>query len=321
MTMHTAAGRPIVIVGVSRRSGTNFLASVLLCHRDCAAPSPPVAEDHLLRDAPLLERYARRTAHHWSRRWGDREEAQAALERSLGAGLLSFLTSRTDGVRAVTRTPHADNLHLAPKLFAGADLVLLVRDGRSVAASLMHAWRWSPDQAIKEWRKGARAILDFTQPGAGGDEHRFLIVRYEELVGAFDATVDSLLAFTELDPARFDHDKASDLPILGSSYIRDEYGRLTWQPVSRTAEFDPSARYATWSAAAHERFNWLAGDEQRALGYPLYTVGGSRLATAARNVVRDVAAPIRDRPVIAARQTVNRLRDRRADHRRRQQRT
>ena len=34
----STTGRPIVIVGVSRRSGTNFVASVLLCHRDLPRP-------------------------------------------------------------------------------------------------------------------------------------------------------------------------------------------------------------------------------------------------------------------------------------------
>jgi hypothetical protein len=306
--------RPIVIIGVSRRSGTNFLASVLLCHCDCAAPAPPVVEDHLLRDAPLLERYAQRTARHWPRRWGDREEARSALIRSLGAGLGSFLRSRTDGVRVVTRTPHTDNLHLAPQLFADADLVLLVRDGRSVAASLVHGWRRSHDDAIKEWRKGARDIIQFTQ-SANADRRRCVVVRYEDLVNDLDNAIDAVFDFTGLDPQRFDRIKAANLPIVGSSYIRDASGQLTWKPVDRPSDFQPAARFAAWSSAQHERFNWLAGEEQRALGYPLKRVDGARLARVARNTVRDVAGPVRDRPLIVARGVVSRLRGRRADYR------
>jgi hypothetical protein len=308
------AERPIFIVGISRRSGTNFLASVLLCHRDCAAPAPPVAEDHLLRDATLLERYARRTARRWPRRWGDREQGEAALFQSLGTGLVAFLTSRTDGVRTVTRTPHTDNLHLVPRLLADADLILLVRDGRSVTASLVHAWRWSHDQAVKEWRKGARDILRFQRASAAGGG-RCLIIRYEDLVRDFGSAVDVLLEFTGLDPDGFDHDKARELPILGSSYIRDPEGKITWKPISRIADFDPADRYASWSSAQHERFNWLAGDEQLALGYPLDRGDGTRRARVVRNVARDVGTPIRDRPVIAARGVLTWLRAQRADRR------
>jgi hypothetical protein len=311
MATGSPGGRPIVIIGVSRRSGTNFLAGVLLCHRDCAAPAPPVAEDQLLRDASLLERYARHTARRWPRRWGDRAEAQRALERSLGSGLLSFLTTRTDGPRTVTRSPYTDNLPLATKFFADADLVLLVRDGRSVAASLVHGWHWSHDRAIKEWRKGARAILDFTRSRTGHDEQRFLLVRYEDLLLDFDTAVARLLDFAALDPQGFDHARASELPVFGSSYIRDGDGRLTWQPVGRPADFDPSRRYSTWSAFEHERFGWLAGDEQRSLGYPVDPVP-TRMTTVARNVVLDAVGPLRDGPVMGSRRAMSRMRDWRA---------
>ena len=290
------------------RSGTNFLASLLLCHCDCAAPAPPIAEDHLLRDAGLLERYAHRTARHWPRRWGDREEAQAALVRSLGAGLELFLTSRTDGIRTVTRTPHTDNLRLMPQLLPDTDLILLVRDGRSVTASLVHGWRWSLDQAIKEWRRGARDILHFI--GQTDGRRRCLVVRYEDLVHDLDVAADTLLEFTGLDPRGFDRDKAAELPIIGSSYIRDFDDQLTWKPVARTGHFDPATRFEDWSSAEHERFNWLAGKEQLALGYPIECVDGPLVARAARNVAHDVVGPVRDLLKISARRVMSQLRDR-----------
>jgi hypothetical protein len=310
------AGRPIMIVGISRRSGTNFLSSVLLCHRDCAAPAPPVVEDHLLRDAPVLERYAHKAAQRWPRRWGDREEARAALEHSLGDGLLAFLASRSTGARPVSRTPRADNLHLAATFYMGADLVLLVRDGRSVVASLVQAWHWTHDRAIKEWRRGARAIIGFERRHAADEDGpRFIVVRYEDLLADFEAAVDKLLSFAGLDPVGFDYAKARNLPIVGSSYIRDEDGKITFKPVARTADFDPSVRFAGWPRAQHERFNWLAGSEQRALGYPTEVFDSTRIRWAARNLARDASGAIGGPAVIRAKYLVSRARERRADHR------
>jgi hypothetical protein len=312
----TSVERPIIIVGISRRSGTNFLSSVLLCHRDCAAPAAPVAEDHLLRDATALRRYARRTARRWPRRWGDREEAQAALERALGTGLLVFLTSRTDGRRTVSRTPHTDNLALVPSLYAGADVVLLVRDGRSVVASLMHAWGWSLDEAAREWRRGARDILAMQRSLVAGEiDARVHVVRYEDLVARFEPTIDELLDFTGLDPAGFDRTKAADLPILGSSFIRDGAGRLTWEPVDKTADFEPANRFAQWSPSRRARFDWLAGEEQQALGYPLATVDPESSRPVFRQRAHDLGWAMTGWLLVGRRRVRNWVRERLADRR------
>jgi Sulfotransferase family len=311
-----AKARPIMIVGICRRSGTNYLASVLLCHRDCAAPAPPVAEDHLLRDAQLLARYARNTARRWPRRWGDREEAQTALERSLGAGVLEFLKSRTDGLRTVARTPFTDNLELAARFYSDADVVLLVRDGRSVTESLVHAWNWSFDEAVREWRAGARAIIAARQRDTTvAPDRRFLVVRYEDLLGRFDTTIERILAFTGLDRGGFDDAKAAELPILGSSYIRDGNGRLTWAPVRRTEDFDPSARFAGWSPARHERFNWLAGAEQQALGYAIERFDRARPRVVAHQLALDASWLATGWARGRARRLRNEARAQLADHR------
>ena len=214
----------------------------------------------------------------------------------------------------MTRTPLTDNLHLAPQLLAEADLLLLVRDGRSVAASLVEAWSRTHDQAIKEWRKGARDIIRFTQPQLA-EPPRCLVVHYEDLLDDLDSAVAAVFDFTGLDPLRYDKTKAADLPIIGSSYIRDGDGRVTWTPVDRTNNFDPADRFASWTEAQHERFNWLAGTEQTALGYPLSRADGPQWAVATRNVARDVAAPVLGCPAVVARKVGSRLRAMRAERR------
>lgn len=308
-------GRPILIVGVSRRSGTNFLGSILTIHRDCGAPAPPVAEDHLLVSADVLERYVDSTARRWPHRWGDRRAGTADLRAALADGLLAFLSSRTDAPRVVARTPDATNLTLAPCWYAGADVVLLVRDGRSVAASFERAWRWPLDLAILEWRRGAREMLDLlSDPEREDHGARFLLVRFEDIVRDLPSEVARLLEFTGLDPEGFDMSSAADLPVLGSSFDRDADGKVTWQPRDRPVDFDPSERHATWSSARLDRFEWLAGDEMRGLGYELASPPGGFGRTTTMNL-RDVSRPVVTAPWRVRRAAETTYRRRRSDRR------
>lgn len=305
------------MLGVSRRSGTNYLGSLLLCHRDCAAPAAPVAEDHLLREAPTLERYVRRTSRRWPRRWGDRESAADDLRRAVGSGLLTFLEDRSDGRRTVSRTPSTANLHVARRWYRRADVILLVRDGRSVAASFAAAWNWPLEWAAREWRSGARRTLaldtDGPTPARSDDAARFTVVRFEDLIGDRDTTLARLLDFAGLDPGRFDHAAADRLPVLGSSYTRDERGRITWEPRPASAGFDPTRRDTDWTPAQRRRFEWIAGDEQRAFGYAAEVDAPTGPPAVARMLALDATMAVRHAPWLAGRALRSSLRDARAE--------
>jgi sulfotransferase family protein len=259
---------PILVVGISRRSGTNFLASLLQLHEDCAAPAAPVLEDHLLRDLPVLREYTARAAARWPRRWGDRASAHARLERHLGDGLAAFLHDGVDAPRVVSKTPSPEHLDHYPSVLPNAYVLVLLRDGRSVVDSLRHGFRFSFRKAVDEWVTGARAILDFEhQVLPAQPKLRVRFVRFEAIVADPEAQLRELFEFCDLDPSRADFDAARNAPVIGSSYARTESGRMTWQPMARDEDFAPAARFANWTATKRARFDWLAGTEQRALGY------------------------------------------------------
>lgn len=291
---------PILVVGISRRSGTNFLASLLQMHPDCAPPAAPLREDHLLRDAPVLLDYAWRAAERWPHRWGDREAARARLERHLGDGLAAFLADGCEAPRVVSKTPSPEHLLHYPRLLPDAHVIVLLRDGRSTVESLVRGFRWSFAKAAGEWRRGAAAIVEFqrvmqSQPR----DLRYRIVRYEDVVADADTVLRDLLEFCALDPARFDFDAARNAPVIGSSFVRDDAGKLTWKPVDREGGFDPTARYASWRPTQHARFEHLAGELQRALGYDATPVDGALWG--AYNAVSDAARPLtvaRDKAVV-----------------------
>ncbi len=282
---------PIFVFGISRRSGTNFVARLLERHPDCGLPAEPVKEDHLLRSARLLERYARSTSRRWPREWGDRESGRLDLERGLGVGLLSFINERTDASRAVTKTPYTDHLDLYPRLFPQARVVLVVRDGRSAVESLVTGFGFPFEKAVREWRRGARNILRFAAEAESRTDLRFRVVRYEDLVEDPQTTIRDLLRFLDL-PAEDAHIATMrQVPVFGSSFFRTDDGSLSWEPRAKDESFRPTKRYATWSTARHGRFLALAGREQAALGYELSSVRARRLWQA-YNTVAQLAFPV-----------------------------
>jgi hypothetical protein len=285
--------QPILILGVSQRCGTNFLGTVLACHRDCALTGP-VWENFLLEHADLLTAYASRTSTHWSPSWGDIEPLRAELARNVAQGGLEFLRSLAGDKRVVAKTPSVRNLDLAPELFPGAQLVLLVRDGRSVTESYVKGFGWSHERAMRTWARGADAILSFAARPAvetAGVQHR--IVRYEDLVEDFDAEVTKLLDFLGLARERFDYGAARDLPVLGSSFARRNDESVHWRAVERTRDFNSVRRFAHWDRRLHERFDWLAGDQLERLGYQRVLFGDATRASTYRNRALDAVWPVR----------------------------
>jgi hypothetical protein len=87
--------------------------------------------------------------------------------------------------------------------------------------------------------------------------------------------------------------------VIGSSFVRAGDGKLTWQPQEREDGFDPTARHSSWRRSQHERFEHVAGDLQRALGYESTGHGGGPWAI--YNAAGDVARPlVRARDVAVA---------------------
>ncbi len=298
--MEVADTAPIFILGISQRSGTNYLADLLSLHPDCGRPSP-LWEDHVLGHAELLLSYARTLCRRWSRQvagpplaaeagrrcpWPDRIHESIAhlhpqLCRALGSGVVATLQSLTGRKRLVTKTPSVHNLPLFFDLFPGACLLILVRDGRAVVESGVRSFGWDYESAMHNWARAARTVLAFTQK-EGGPPGKYLLVRYEDLVAGGEVQVRRLLDFLGLDACAYDFAAAARLPVKGSSELKAA-GEMHWRPVEKGADFDPLGRWKNWPRARHERFNWLAGTYLGQLGYEAMQYGGRRRLSAAWN--------------------------------------
>lgn len=265
----SAAARPIFVLGIEQRSGTNWLRDLLACHPGCR-PVGALAEDSLLRMSGHLVAYADAVSAAWNPAWPLPASPRERLLAALGEGLCAFLAELAGGegaVRPLTKTPSLVGAEHFAALFPGAQLVVVVRDGRAVAASGARSFGDDLDDWARRWADGARrlAALAASEPPA---RRRHLVVRYEDLAEHLELELRRVLAFLGLDEARFDWARAKHLPVRGSSELRSQGDApVHWTPVERTPEFEPLARFAGWTPGQHERFNWLAGRYLAPLGY------------------------------------------------------
>jgi hypothetical protein len=256
---------PIFILGITQRSGTNFLFDLLCLHPDCGAPAINW-EDFLVAKSDLLVGYVSSVFSGWRRR-GTAQEVEALLYQQLGNGLLSVLASRIRANRLVTKTPSVRNLDCFFKLFPRAYLLILVRDGRAVVESRVKSFGESYETAMRIWAEGADTILRFVD-SADGLDLNYLIVRYEDLWHEPERELRRIFAVTRLDPDKYAFSAATSLPVRGSSVFHGQENKeVHWKPVEKTAEFNPVSRSNHWSRANHERFNWIAGDRLVRFGY------------------------------------------------------
>jgi hypothetical protein len=258
---------PIYILGVSPRSGTNFLYDLIRLH-PAVDIAHTVEEDFLLFGANHLQEYIDRVSGRWDEEWGISEGDAGELLRSIGEAGLQFLQKRQahPGKRLLTKTPEAHNLSMLFDLFPEAQPIIIVRDGRAVVESKMKSFDADFNWASGAWAAAAQWILDFTRKTP---PDRFRLVKYEDLHQHTHERVRSLLDYLNLDPDDYPFDKIDELPVRGSSAHFGDSGQLDWKPVTKTGAFKPLERFSHWTTRQHIEFNVLAGEQMTQLGYEL----------------------------------------------------
>jgi hypothetical protein len=281
-----AGADPILLLGISERSGTNFLFHLLCLHPECDGGGP-LWENYLTLHLEHLARYAEDVYAEWNVAWRVAESIGSAetLLDDLGSGLVRYLNRQLheprctpDGRmrRLVAKTPSVRNLAHVRCVFPRSPLLVLVRDGRAVVESGHRSFDIGYEAGMRAWAASARVILDWLDktPGRAAAESseeqpRGLLVRYEDLLQNNERELRRIFRYLGIDPDTYDYAAAADLPVVGSSEVRAREGRLHWQGESKRADFDPMRRASGWSKSRQYRFAWLAGREAERLGYVL----------------------------------------------------
>ncbi len=239
---------------------------VLRRHPDCVPGRSPIWEDYLLKNAHHLERFATEAQSSWDRVWGSTEHLRPQLLVALGEALTTFLSIDPQR-RTVTKSPTIANLDLFFDVFPRAHLLLLIRDGRDVAASGMKTFGWSLEEAARGWALGAAEISRFAD--SRRDEN-VKVVRFEDLVLHTESSVSEILSFLDLDVASFDLEVLEEIPVRGSSaYLGPGRTEVNWDVLSRPDGFTPMGRWKSWSTSEIAAFEDIAGTELEHFGYGL----------------------------------------------------
>jgi hypothetical protein len=277
---------PIILLSVCPRSGSNYLEALLSLHPNCRKSRLP--EDFFLANSETLLQFCRSVAESWDEWWRPRLGGMSRLAAHLGEALLRFADpapeeeGESGDYRMLLRAPTIDGIETAATMFPDARLVVLVRDGPAAVESGRKSFGWPYEEAMLEWRRSVRRILHFL---AGADHCRCRLLRFEDLVADPVGEIARLIDFLGLDPAIYPFGRVDEIPVFGSSSFGRAPGEgVHWRPVPRDASFDPLARAQSWPRRRFARFTWLAGAEQRGMGYPARRLSASQRV---ENVVLD----------------------------------
>lgn len=263
----TQATTPIFIMGISQRSGTNFLSQLIRQHPECGAPTT-IWENYFVYYSDLLMTYSQSVFKRWKWKTGSADRSlHAKLNQYIGNSLVEFLSCEITAERLVTKTPDVYNINNHFQLFPNSCLLILVRDGRAVVESRVKTFGESYQTAMRTWSTAAETILKFDKQQQGNDR-KYLIVKYEDLWRDVEKELRKIFDFCDLDPDDYDFDLADKQPIRGSSIFHGEkHSEVHWEPVKKAEGFDPTKRWSHWGRSLHEQFNAISGGNMEDMGY------------------------------------------------------
>jgi hypothetical protein len=263
---------PIILLSACPRSGSNYLENLLLLHPQCRRSKVP--EDFFLANSETLLNFCRSVADSWDDWWLERLGGPSRLAMHIGTALLRFAYPAPEGedpggdLHLVLRSPTTEGIATATILFPDARVLVVVRNGPATVESGHRSFRWPYEEAMLAWRQSVRRILSYL---ASIDGPRCYLVRFEDLTADPARAITRILVFLGLDPATYPFNRVDGIPVFGSSsFGRTNGERVHWRPVPKDASFDPLARAQSWPLHRLVRFSWLAGAEQRRLGYPVH---------------------------------------------------
>jgi hypothetical protein len=304
---------PLFVFGVAQRTGTHYLAALLTLHPRCVPLSEPSTEtasrpeDHLFDKADALLSYVDVVRRKWRADWNLGEGADHLLLSELTDALGRFVVrtgtaNHTEGKNVayvVTKTPSTANLNLLVETMPDLPVIVIARDGRSVAESAKRTFGRSYERWTRIWRHGVDNLIAASEADEGGS---LKVVRYEDLLSDLEATMTDVLEHVGLSTIDYDWDAARALPVRGSSVLRGDNPDFSWAPVVDATGEVGRPRWESWPARRKARFAHLAGEQMRWLGYAVEPPaqrtafadvirdglwGGARLARRAVDRVRD----------------------------------
>jgi protein-tyrosine sulfotransferase len=253
----------IMVHGVMQRSGTRYLGELMKLHPDvCVYPRGFIELPFLNQAEAIRIIQARFLGAFAPNREGIGADDFLPL---FGASFIAYVYGAVpDGRTALLAMPDVSSLAYFPFLLPYERPLLLMRDGRDVAESMVRSWPDFPfDEACIRWNRAARIML-MQQKLHANDGWK--IFRYEDAVNNTRRFIEEVCEYCDLDAARYPYDRLGEVPVVGSSEFKPE-GRVTWEPIAKPSDFKPIGRWQSWTEKQTRTFKRIAGRTLIEAGY------------------------------------------------------
>ncbi|MGD9209477.1 MAG: sulfotransferase [Desulfobacteraceae bacterium] len=252
------ADRPsaIILHGVMRRSGTNFIGELLGLHPDfCSYPGKvweaPLlsASSHLIEAQETFLNGFQRNREHFS---------QTDFLPLFGSAFIAYLHSYVpQGKRTLIKVPGVEQIWNFSNVFPNEKLIILQRDGRDIVASTINSWpEYDFTEMCMKWKKSQELILKLKEEPKTS---ACCFVKFEDAVSDSKTFIKRLFSQLEIDDTSYPYDQVDQLPIKGSSQIKVE-GKMTWKPVEKPKTFNPIGRWRKWTDQQKTTFKEICGE-------------------------------------------------------------
>lgn len=274
------AGAPVFVLALHPRSGTNFLSDLLSAHP--LVDRSPVPEDFIAERAGILSEYAENLVGKWEKYFdrGRLKREDYTADRLLcqfGQSLLAFIGQPNSERHMLLKTPALLDLPTLQRLFPTGQMLILLRDPRSIAESWLQS-NFEDGASVESvgyrCAQNMRALERWLNSGNKmADRERLHFVRFEELARSPCSEYQKILERIGLPYNAEAVAYAEDPPIIGSSFGNQDHKRRhrsstpTFAPRRRPQGFDPTCRWAHWSIHTHRRFNRVCGSIMARWGY------------------------------------------------------
>lgn len=265
----------VFIISPTTRSGTTYLRHLMVKSGVCGEPDgwPFAYEDWLLHGSNHLVDYCNSLEKRWNHLTAPpphtAKDSADEILRLLGLALERRISGNSHDKYVVVKTPSSENVQNVGSLFPDSKLIFLIRDGRDACHSIARSG-FTDDyrSAIELWVKRTETLLNFdSSVDFKTTSGKHLWVKYEDCVGDPTDTLRRVKEFLGLpaEPVNMDH--LDELPIYGSSEVRDDENRFVWKMKPKTENFNPIGRWQNWPDERINHFKQVAGQQLIQLGY------------------------------------------------------
>lgn len=271
-------GPPIIVCAPIARSGTTYCKFLLNSHPKVYRTL--LHEDYLLQNADSLRFYVDSLYDKWgyiraNQSLKAEKSSPDSLLTALGDTILRHIGQRMSSDRILLKTPNLCDLHVANRLFPECQVLVMIRDPRSIVSSYLRVQQdWGVSHSFEaiadRWVKAIRDlsyVLGMNQDAV--KSNRLILVRYERLVSNTEFEFRALLEKLSL-PMTSECIEVSRNPIVrGSSFMpRNKDGKVDFRPQPMPADFNPIERWSDWTPERHAKFNRICGSLMKTWGYP-----------------------------------------------------